>query len=494
MLKTLFVNYRKLQSFRNKPSIAIHFRSSSTIKVMEAQEITHGDKVSGHLKSPRGMRDLGPAQVWQRNKIFSMITSCFERHGALPIDTPVCELREVLAGNYGEESKLIYNIEDKGGELLSLRYDLTVPFARYLGQNKIQAMTRYHIAKVYRFDAYSRIKGRYREFYQCDIDFAGKYDLMMPDAECLEILCEILNSAKLPYQFSIKINHRYILTGMFKYVGVPKDKFKTICSSIDKLDKMSWEEVKKEMCNLKGLNESVADKIGSLVSKSGDESFVDELLNHEMAKEPDVKKGLDELKTLFKYTNLMGISKYLKLDLSLARGLDYYTGIIYEAIVIGENVEVGSVAAGGRYDNLVSSLLDCPGFHVPCVGLSVGVERLFALLEDQESVDRNKDEVQDYQIQCYVGSIGDQTMESRFRIVSALRSNGVRARNVLKTKISPLSLYQLCEKDDVPYAVFFGKKDLLEECVTVRHMAEREDDKVKIDELVDYFKNKLNIS
>lgn len=442
------------------------------------------------LKTPKGMRDIGPKQAWQRNRIFQIITGCFERHGAEPLDTPVCERREILAGNYGEESKLIYNLEDQGGEALSLRYDLTVPFARYLGQNKERNMTRYHIAKVYRRDNPSITKGRFREFYQCDIDFAGKYDTMMADTECLEVLCEILDAVKLPFKYCIKINHRGILNGMFEAAGVPKEKFKPICSSIDKLDKMSWDEVKKEMCSEKGLADKVADIIGTYVARSGDSSLIDELLLSDIAKYADGKRGLEELHLLYKYASQMGISQNLRFDLSLARGLDYYTGLIYEAVVLGD-IEVGSIAAGGRYDNLVSTLVDSAQFQVPCVGLSVGVERLFAILESQKA--DASEALSDSQIHCCIGSIGKEMSLHRYRIVSDLRKRGLRVKNILKDTVKPLMLYQACEKDNVPFAIFFGPDDIKNNQVTLRIMSAREDAKVQIDDLAGELKRRLGL-
>lgn len=443
------------------------------------------------LKTPKGMRDIGPGEGWQRKRIFQVITECFERHGAQPLDTPVCERREILAGKYGEESKLIYNLEDQGGESLSLRYDLTVPFARYLGQNKVQAMTRYQIAKVYRRDNPSITKGRFREFYQCDIDFAGKYDLMLPDVECLEILCEILKEIKLPHDFAVKINHRNVLNGLFQVSGVPKEKFKPICSAIDKLDKMPWDKVKSEMCEEKGLDEKVADIIGTYVSKSGDVSLIEELLLTDIGKDADGKAGLEELKLLYKYADQVGISKHLKFDMSLARGLDYYTGLIFEAVLLAD-VEVGSVAAGGRYDNLVSNLIDNPDFKVPCVGLSVGVERLFAIFESQKLTAR--EQLAYSQIHCCVGSIGKEMSEHRYRIVSELRKRGLRVKNLLKNTVKPLTLYQTCEFENVPYAIFFGPDDIKNNVVTVKTTATREDEKIPIDELAGILEKRLIIA
>ncbi|CAF4529435.1 unnamed protein product, partial [Didymodactylos carnosus] len=149
------------------------------------------------IKTPRGTQDYSPEQMAVRENIFRIIVDCFKRHGAETLDTPVMELKSILTEKYGEDSKLIYELKDQGEEALALRYDLTVPFARYLAQNKISNMKRYHIAKVYRRDNPKMTRGRYREFYQCDFDIAGVYDPMVPDAECLKIVVEILEKLAL---------------------------------------------------------------------------------------------------------------------------------------------------------------------------------------------------------------------------------------------------------------------------------------------------------
>ena len=197
------------------------------------------------LKTAKGTRDYQPGQMAVREKVFTKIVSTFKRHGAETIDTPVFELREVLTGKYGEDSKLIYDLADQGGEILSLRYDLTVPFARYCAMNKISNIKRYHMAKVYRRDNPSILRGRLREFYQCDFDIAGDYDAMIPDAECVKIVAEILAAVNVG-KFVIKVNHRKILDGIFEVCGVAADMFRTICSAVDKLDKSPWEEVGKD--------------------------------------------------------------------------------------------------------------------------------------------------------------------------------------------------------------------------------------------------------
>lgn len=199
-----------------------------------------------------------------RQRVFRKIEEIFQKHGAQALDTPVFELTEVLTGKYGEESKLIYDLTDQGGEQLSLRYDLTVPLARYLAMNKITNFKRYHIGKVYRRDSPRIAQGRYREFYQCvcagyalflfgelflylksnfgfysqqDFDIVGTYDRMLPDVECVKVTSEILKSLDIG-DFQIKLNHRALLNGLFTVCGVPEEKFKSICSTVDKLDKV----------------------------------------------------------------------------------------------------------------------------------------------------------------------------------------------------------------------------------------------------------------
>ncbi|XVF56415.1 hypothetical protein PTKIN_Ptkin06aG0118900 [Pterospermum kingtungense] len=258
-------------------------------KVKEVLESNESRRIP---KTPKGTRDFAREQMAIRKKAFSIITKVFERHCATALDTPAFELKETLTGKYGEDSKLIYDLADQGGELCSLRYDLTVPFSRYVAMNGLTSFKRYHIDKVWRRDNPS--KGRYREFYQCDFDIAGQYEKMGPDFEVVRILSEVLNALNIG-DYEIKLNHRKLLDGVLEICGVPPAKFRTICSSIDKLDKQSFEQVKKEMVEEKGLSVETADKIGTfvkirgppleLLSKIMGRSEGRELLEHNASKE-----------------------------------------------------------------------------------------------------------------------------------------------------------------------------------------------------------------
>lgn len=294
--------------------------------------------MSFEVKVPKGTRDHDPADMLVREETFSTIIRCFKRHGAVPIDTPVFELKDVLTNKYGEDSKLIYELADQGeGEKLALRYDLTVPFARYVATHGLKQMKRYHIGKVYRRDEPYMTKGRFREFFQCDYDIAGSYDPMLPDADCLKLACEILEELNVG-KFVIRLSHRKILDGIFEISEVPEDLYRPISSAVDKLDKKTWEDVKEEMIQ-KGISGQVADKVGNYVKLSGSPIEILEKIkgDQNLISNPSAMVGIKELGLLFTYLEATNCLQFVTFDLSLARGLDYYTGVIFEAIHVSED-------------------------------------------------------------------------------------------------------------------------------------------------------------
>ncbi|XP_018048007.1 PREDICTED: histidine--tRNA ligase, cytoplasmic isoform X2 [Atta colombica] len=413
------------------------------------------------LKTPKGTRDYNPEQMALRLGVLEKIISVFKRHGAESIDTPVFELKDVLTGKYGEDSKLIYDLKDQGGEILALRYDLTVPFARYLAMSKISSIKRYHIAKVYRRDNPATTKGRYREFYQCDFDIAGQYDLMLPDVECIRVVCEALEALNLgPY--------------------------------LIKLDKSPWEEVKKEMTDEKGLDEHIADKVGKYVSQSGGVELIAELRkDKELMKQSIAVQGLDSMELLLKYCGIYKILDKIKFDLSLARGLDYYTGVIYEAILCGDDVGVGSVAGGGRYDNLVG-MFDSKNKNVPCVGVSVGVERIFSVMEAKLA---NKGlKTRTTEIEVFVASAQKNLHEERMKILVDLWNAGMKAEQSYKKNAKLLAQLQHCEENGIPLAIIIGEGELAKGEVTLRVVSTREETRVPRSKLVDEIRRQLKTS
>ncbi|KAI9487305.1 MAG: histidyl-tRNA synthetase [Benjaminiella poitrasii] len=434
------------------------------------------------LKTPKGTRDYNEKEMTIRQGLFETITKVFQRHGAVTIDTPIFELREILSGKYGEESKLIYDLADQGGEDCSLRYDLTVPFARYLAMQgkkpEGQQMKRYQIAKVYRRDQPVMTKGRLREFYQCDFDIAGQYDSMIPDAEVLKVMCEALDAVKVP--FSIKLNHRQILDGMFEVCGVPKDQIRSISAAVDKLDKLPWESVKKEMVEERKLDEMVADRIGNYVQTLNthclDTNALVEALesDQQLMAHEGAYRGLADIKLLLEFLDIFKIRDRVSLDLSLARGLDYYTGIIYEAIT-DKNEGVGSIAAGGRYDNLVGvfSGTNKTGKPktIPCVGVSIGIERLFSILlarQQMETVKANPTEV-------YIIAIGDGLLKERMALAHELWEAGIKASFMFKSKPKLEKQWAVCDKDQIPFAVIVGKDELENGQVRIKDMRSKDD-------------------
>ncbi|XP_040851784.1 histidine--tRNA ligase, mitochondrial isoform X4 [Ochotona curzoniae] len=288
---------------------AVRCHSQAAESVLTSQLKSHQETPNFVIKTPKGTRDFSPEQMVVREKILDVVVSCFKRHGAKGLDTPAFELKEMLSENYGENSGLIYDLKDQGGELLSLRYDLTIPFARYLAMNKLKKMKRYHVGKVWRRESPTVAQGRYREFCQCDFDIAGQFDPMIPDAECLKIISEILSGLRLE-NFLIKVNDRRIIDGMFAVCGVPESKFRAICSSVDKLDKMSWTDVRHEMVAKRGLTPEVADRIGDYVQCRGGASLVEQMFQDpRLSQNQQALEGLRDLKLLFEYLTLFGIAE-----------------------------------------------------------------------------------------------------------------------------------------------------------------------------------------
>ncbi|XP_025243027.1 probable histidine--tRNA ligase, mitochondrial isoform X2 [Theropithecus gelada] len=477
---------------------AVRCQSQVAEAVLTSQLKAHQEKPNFIIKIPKGTRDLSPQHMVVREKILDLVISCFKRHGAKGMDTPAFELKETLTEKYGEDSGLMYDLKDQGGELLSLRYDLTVPFARYLAMNKVKKMKRYHVGKVWRRESPSIVQGRYREFCQCDFDIAGQFDPMIPDAECLKIICEILSGLQLG-DFFIKVNDRRIVDGMFAACGVPESKFRAICSSIDKLDKMAWKDVRHEMVAKKGLAPEVADRIGDYVQCHGGVSLVEQMFQDpRLSQNKQALEGLEDLKLLFEYLTLFGIAEKISFDLSLARGLDYYTGVIYEAVLLQtptqageEPLNVGSVAAGGRYDGLVG-MFDPKGHKVPCVGLSIGVERIFYIVEQRMKTKGEK--VRTTETQVFVATPQKNFLQERLKLITELWDAGIKAEMLYKNNPKLLTQLHYCESTGIPLVVIIGEQELKEGIIKIRSVASREEVAIKRENLVAEIQKRLSES
>ena len=463
-----------------RPSIGLKFVTTMTTtidttckpnvddnKILLGKSEKKAEKKGGRItvKCPKGMRDYHPHHMAAREEVFDKVKKCFRKHGAVQIDTPVMELKEILTGKYGEDSKLIYELQDQGGEMLALRYDLTVPFARYVAEYKIRNIKRYQIARVYRRDNPAMTKGRYREFYQCDIDFAGEYESMLPDAECVKIVCDILNSLDMA-EYTVKVNNRKILDGIFEVCGVPHDKFRPICSAVDKLDKESWEEVKKEMVETKCLEEDVANKIGQFVRRKGGRDLINDLRSTEqLGSNKMASTGLDEMSLLLDYCEIFNCIDNVSFDLSLARGLDYYTGTIFEGVLTAKE-SVGSIAGGGRYDELVG-MFTPKGRSIPCVGVSIGIERLFTIMEQRINNKKASS------VEVLVASGQKEMLKDRLKLLQELWDAGINAETIYKASPKMLTQLQKAEDEGIPLVVIIGEQELNAGEVKLRATASR---------------------
>ena len=432
------------------------------------------------VKVVKGARDFLPAQMIIRGKAFDLITSVFKKHGAVEIDTPVFELKETLMGKYGEDSKLIYDLNDQGGELLSLRYDLTVPFARYMATHNLTSLKRYHIGKVYRRDNPQMSKGRFREFFQCDFDIAGgNYGTMIPDAEVIKIVVEILTQLPIG-NFNIKINHRLLLDSMVEICGIGNDKYKLVCSSIDKLDKEEWEQVRDELINVKGVTEEQADKLKNfVVLKDKPKILLEKLLTmKEFLENEKGKKALDEMTLLIDYLQILEVEKYCTFDLSLARGLDYYTGLIYET-VLTDTDEVGSISGGGRYDNLIGMF---SGKQIPAVGVSIGIERIFNILEKHY---KNDDTLRSSYTEVLVCAAGKNLTKERYKIINELWNNGINAEILYNENPRMDKQLDYGLNNKIPFLIFIGENELKENKVKIKCLANSQELTVDRDKMVE---------
>ncbi|KAI3884227.1 hypothetical protein MKW92_034692 [Papaver armeniacum] len=429
------------------------------------KEIVEGNESRRLPKFPKGTRDFGEEKYAIRDKALKIIEG-----------TPVFELRETLMGKYGEDSKLVYDLADQGGERCSLRYDLTVPFARYVAMNGITSLKRYQIDPVYRRENTS--KGRHREFYQCDFDIAGdQYETMAPDFEVIKVLTELLDELNIG-DYEIKLSHRKLLDGMLEICGVPPEKFRTICSSIDKLDKKSFEQVKNEMVEEKGLTAEVADKIGTLVQKRGPPlELLSELKQDiQFGSSLALKDALKDLEILFEALEQSECIHRVVFDLRLARGLDYYTGVIFEAIYLG-STQVGSIAAGGRYDNLVGMFCNR---QVPAVGVSLGIERVYDIMEDQQQLE--KDGLVSI---CEEGTLGQAA-----NLVNKLWGANIKAEFMVHKKLTKHT--DRAKKSRIPLMVIVGDQERSANQVIIKDMQSNKQDLVDRDSVVKEVQRRLN--
>lgn len=424
-----------------------------------------------------GFMELKPNEQILFNQIKEKIEESYKRFGFLPLDTPILELSEVLLAKAGGETeKQIYRFTR--GDDLAMRFDLTVPLAKYVSKNygELQfPFRRYQIGKVYRGERPQ--KGRFREFYQADIDIIGDGELsIMNDAEIPSIIYTTFKSLGFD-DFTIRINNRKILNGLFEYLNIVELSTE-IMRIIDKLEKIGKENVKLELLKL-NIEEEIVDKILEFISISGNNEEKIEALEKLNIKNEVFEKGFFELKEVIKYIRLFGVPEgNFSIDLTIARGLDYYTGTVYETFLDNYR-EIGSVCSGGRYDNLAENYTDK---SLPGVGIAIGVTRLFDQLNDLKLIKTEKESISD----VLVISTSDDVSEC-LPIANTFRKEGINTEVYMNDK-KMKAKFKYADKLKIPYVAIIGEDELKENKVSLKNLVTGKQDTINIQEAVEILK------
>ncbi|MDR0230884.1 MAG: histidine--tRNA ligase [Dysgonamonadaceae bacterium] len=442
---------------------------------------------------PKGTRDFSPEEMAKRNYIFETIRNVYHLYGFKQIETPAMENLSTLMGKYGEEGdKLLFKILNSGDFLSGvdnvetlratslqaskicekgLRYDLTVPFARYvvMHQNEITfPFKRYQIQPVWRADRPQ--KGRYREFFQCDADVVGS-DSLMNEVELVQIMDEVYQHFGI--RVCIKMNNRKILSGIAEIIGA-SDKITDITVAIDKLDKIGLGNVNTELVS-KGISQQAIEKLQPIILLNGTNREKLETLKKSLATSETGLKGIEETEYILNKIDLLGIANELELDLTLARGLNYYTGAIFEVKAL--DVQIGSITGGGRYDNL-TGVFGMPG--VSGVGISFGADRIFDVLNQLNLYPA--DSVQSTQIMFV--NFGEKEENFILPILYTLRKEGIKVELYPEpAKMKKQMSY--ADSNKIPYVILVGENEMNSGLLTVRNMATGEQSSVDIQQIKD---------
>lgn len=426
-----------------------------------------------------GFMELLPSDQILFNQMMDTIKSNYERFGFLPIDTPIIEKSEVLlAKGGGETEKQIYRFE-KGDTDLSLRFDLTVPLARYVSQHFSELnfpFKRYQIGKVYRGERNQ--KGRFREFYQCDIDIIGNQKLdIINDAEIPSIIYSTFKELGLD-SFTIKINNRKILNGFFDHLKLANST--EVLRTIDKMDKMGLKGVSEELSKI-GLDDNTIDKIIEFIQIEGTNNEIIHSLEELNIDNETFVLGLEELGNVVKYIKYFGVPEdNIKVDLTIARGLDYYTGTVYETF-LDEYPGIGSICSGGRYDDLA-------GYYtkqkLPGVGICIGLTRLFYQLKEANMIKRERNNLTEVLIIPMEDYVGEG-----IKIGNILRSHDINTQIYLEGgKVG--KKFNYADKLDISYVIIIGSEEVKNKKVTIRNMETGEQVMYSIDEAIEIIKSK----
>ena len=446
---------------------------------------------------PKGTRDFSPEEMLKRDFIFDTIRQVFRLYGYQPIETPAIENLSTLLGKYGEEGdKLLFRILNSGDFLSGvrdddlinreqgkisaricekgLRYDLTVPFARYVVQHRDEIVfpfKRYQIQPVWRADRPQ--KGRYREFFQCDVDVIGS-DSLLNEYELVRIIDEVFSRFNIAVV--IKINNRKVLSGIAEVADV-SDKITDITIAIDKIEKIGFEAVIEELKE-KGISETAITKLQPVLKLSGDTKTKLEKLDEMLAATGTGTKGISELRTLFGYLDNNTLNSTFELDLTLARGLNYYTGAIIE--VKSKDVSIGSVCGGGRYDNL-TGIFGMEG--VSGVGVSFGADRIYDVLTSLGKFETLKTQGQSVMIVNF----GEKELNYNLNILTIIQKFGITAEIFPEpSKIKKQMAY--ADSKMITYVLIAGEDEIKNNEITVKNMLTGEQKKMGLGELMSFFK------
>jgi histidyl-tRNA synthetase len=442
---------------------------------------------------PKGTRDFLPSEMVRRNYIFDTIKDVFRLYGFQPIETPAMENLSTLMGKYGEEGdKLLFKILNSGDfvskvsddiynekdsvKLTSqisekgLRYDLTVPFARFVVQHQNEItfpFKRYQIQPVWRADRPQ--KGRYREFYQCDVDVIGS-DSLLNEAELIQIIDEVFKRLKI--ETVVKINNRKILAGIAETIG-EKERITDITVAIDKLEKIGLEKVNEEL-SAKGVSDEAIQKLQPILGLEGDTATKLGQLEEVISASEIGVQGIVEMKTLFSYLEKMNLATNFELDLTLARGLNYYTGAIIE--VKAKDVEMGSICGGGRYDDLtgIFGLKDVSG-----VGVSFGAERIYDVLTQLNLFPKESAET----TKVLFVNFGEKEEAYCLPVLSKLRTSGINAE-IYPESAKMKKQMNYANKKDIPFVVLAGESEMAAQKFTLKNMGSGEQTLVTSEDLI----------
>ncbi len=443
---------------------------------------------------PKGTRDFSPEEMNKRNYIFDTIRSVYKLYGFSQIETPSMENLSTLMGKYGDEGdKLLFKILNSGDFLSGvsekeieeknllklagkicekgLRYDLTVPFARYVVMHRNEItfpFKRYQIQPVWRADRPQ--KGRYREFFQCDADIVGS-DSLMNEVELIQIIDEVFR--RFGTRICIKINNRKILSGIAEIIGEP-DKIVDITVAIDKLEKIGIEKVNQELIE-KGVSRISIDKLQPILQLQGNNTEKLSALKEILKNSTAGLQGVEELSYIFNKIELVAVNSLTELDLTLARGLNYYTGAIIE--VKSLDVQIGSITGGGRYDNL-TGVFGLPG--VSGVGISFGADRIFDVLNQLDLYP--EETVQGTQL-LFV-NFGEKETNFILPIASRLRKEGLSVEIYPETGAKIKKQLSYADTKKIPYTAIIGENEMLQNMVSLKNMLTGEQSLVSVDDLI----------